>query len=115
MQKELERQVAELYQDEREQKYNSNDFYKLFCHIYQNQLFYQTYFKLEHPGSTGALGVAEYDTRQAAAYYGDRYIDYHIEFFRHGLNAIIKKWLHNGCRETPQQMAEVLRAEYGPK
>ena len=42
----------------------------------------------------------------------DRSIKYHIEFFRNGLNAIIKLWLAGGCQETPEEMAEVLKAEY---
>ena len=42
----------------------------------------------------------------------DGNIKYHIEFFRNGLNAIIKLWLAGGCQETPEEMAEVLKAEY---
>lgn len=42
----------------------------------------------------------------------DRSIKYHIEFFRNGLHAIIKLWLAGGCQETPEEMAEVLKAEY---
>lgn len=39
-------------------------------------------------------------------------LKYHIEFFRNGLNAIIKIWLAGGCKETPEEMAEVLHQEY---
>ncbi len=39
-------------------------------------------------------------------------IKYHIEFFRNGLNAIIKLWLAGGCKESPEEMAEVLKQEY---
>ena len=39
-------------------------------------------------------------------------IKYHIEFFRNGLNAIIKLWLAEGCQESPAEMAEVLKQEY---
>lgn len=37
---------------------------------------------------------------------------YHIEFFRNGLNAIIRLWLAGGCAESPEEMAEVLKQEY---
>lgn len=37
---------------------------------------------------------------------------YHIEFFRNGLNAIIRLWLAGGCKESPEEMAEVLKMEY---
>lgn len=37
---------------------------------------------------------------------------YHITFFKIGLNAIIKRWLNGGCRETPEEMNEIIRSEY---
>ena len=50
VQKNLEAEVFDLYREERERKYNSNDFLKLFRHIRENQLFYKTYFKLGMEG-----------------------------------------------------------------
>ena len=35
-----------------------------------------------------------------------------IEFFKSGFNAIIKKWLSNGCKETPEEMENILKSEY---
>ena len=112
VQKKLEEEVAQLYREEREQKYNSNDFLKLFRHIYENQIFYQTYFKL---GIDGRFQITEYDIHQAAAYYDKQHIEYHIEFFRNGLNAVIKKWLQNGCQETPEEICSIISAEYTSK
>ncbi len=112
VQKNLEAEVFDLYREERERKYNSNDFLKLFRHIRENQLFYKTYFKL---GMDGRFQITEYDVGQAARFYDSNYIEYHMEFFRNGLNAIIRMWLKNGCRETPEEMESILRAEYMPK
>lgn len=112
VQKTLEEEVFGLYQEEREQKYNSNDFLKLFRHIQENQLFYKTYFKL---GMDGRFQITEYDVHQAAAYYDNRHIEYHMEFFRSGLNAIIKMWLQNGCQESPEEICSIIIAEYAPK
>ena len=112
VQKRLEEEVIGLYQEERERQYNSNNFLKLFCHIKENQIFYKTYFKL---GVDGRFQLFEYDIHQAAAYYENQYIEYHIEFFRNGLNAIIKKWLQNDCRETPEEIAKIISAEYQAK
>jgi hypothetical protein len=42
-------------------------------------------------------------------------MEYHIAFFESGLNAIIGKWLEGGCRETPEEMAEIVISEYAPK
>ena len=109
VQKTLEAEVAELYREEREKNYNSNDFLKLFRHIKENQIFYQTYFKL---GLDGKYQITEYDVQQAAAYFDNRFIEYHMEFFRNGLNAILKMWLRNGCRESPEEIASIIKAEY---
>lgn len=81
----------------------------MFTHIKENQLFYKTYFKLCYDEKHL---VSIYDTRRAAKEHIDSNIQYHIEFFRNGLNAIIKLWLAGGCRETPEEMAEVLKQEY---
>ena len=89
---ELEHEVFLLYQDERMNKYNSHDFLKLFKHIKENQIFYRTYFKLNKDQN---FIVREYDNNLAKNFFNDRFIDYHMEFFKAGLNAIIKKWLNN--------------------
>jgi len=82
---------------------------KLFAHIKENQIFYSTYFKLCYD-ETHKISV--YDPKRAEAERIDQNINYHIEFFRSGLNAIIKMWLENGCRESPEEMAEILKSEY---
>ncbi len=82
---------------------------KMFTHIKDNQLFYKTYFKLCYDDRHL---VSIYDTRRAEAEHIDRNLKYHIEFFRNGLNAIIKMWLAGGCQESPEEMAEVLKQEY---
>lgn len=109
VQKRLEEQVAGLYQEEREQNCDSYDYLKLLRHVKENQLFYKSYFKL---GLDGRFQLTEYNTQMAAVYYDDQYIEYHIEFFRNGFNAVIKKWLQNGCRETPEEILSVIVSEY---
>lgn len=105
----LEKDVFELYEDQRKHKYNNNDFLKLFKHMKENQIFYKTYFKL---GFDRSFIITEYDYDLAATYYNKDNIDYHIEFFRAGFNAIIKKWLYSGCVESPEEMFEILKLEY---
>ena len=110
--KDLEDNVFALYQEERQTKYNSNNFLKLFKHIKENQIFYQTYFKLNK--DTNFI-ITEYDTNLAKSIFKDKYIDYHMEFFRAGLTAIIKKWLKNGCQESPEEIDLILKEEYKNK
>ena len=93
-------------------KQDYNGYLNLFKHIKENQIFYKTYFKLEDISITP---VTQYNVEMAKKYYNDEYIDYHIEFFRAGLNAIIKKWLNNGCKETPEEMSDILLTEYKNK
>ncbi len=82
---------------------------KMFKHIKENQLFYKTYFKLCYDDK---FLVSIYDTKRAEKEHINSNLKYHIEFFRNGLNAIIKLWLASGCKESPEEMAEVLKQEY---
>ena len=105
----LEQEVSRLYEKETTQQFNSNDYLKLFRHIKDNQLFYRTYFKL---GYDNQFKIRYYDVHQAQRHFDNQYIDYHIEFFKSGLNAIIKMWLAGGCKETPEEMEGIINSEY---
>lgn len=107
----LEEQLKEVYKDEHRKQENSNDFLKLFKHIKNNQLFYKTYFKLE-PQS---IPMYQYDINLSKLLYNDEFIDYHIEFFKAGLNAVIKKWLDNNCNESPEEIMHIIETEYKNK
>ena len=39
-------------------------------------------------------------------------IEYHMEFFKSGITKIIKLWLQNGCKESPEDMYEIIKSEY---
>ena len=93
-------------------KHNFEGYINMFKNIKENQIFYRTYFKLEAISKTPATF---FDKTLAEKYYNNKYIDYHIEFFRAGLNAIITKWLNSGCKETPEEMAKIIISEYQNK
>lgn len=38
---------------------------------------------------------------------------YHLHFFTAGMGALIAHWLAAGCEETPAQLVEILKREYG--
>ena len=59
--------------------------------------------------------IKKYDTKLAKEIYNDKYIDYHIEFFKAGLNAIVRKWLENECKENPEEINQILKDEYKNK
>ena len=93
-------------------KQNPSGYLNLFKYIKDNQIFFKTYFKLE---SISMTPINQYNIDLATKLYNNEYIDYHIEFFRAGLNAIIKKWLNNNCSETPEEMVDIITSEYKNK
>lgn len=107
--KNLEEEVALLYNDEISNNYNSNDFLKLFRHIKDNPLFYKTYFKL---GFDNEYKIFQYDTNLSKEHFNDKFINYHIEFFKSGLNSVIKLWLENDCKESPEEINSIIQSEY---
>lgn len=109
VQKSMEEEVLNLCCEEMEKGQASDAFLTLFRHIKAHPAFYRTYFKLNVGGK---FRFAAYDMEQAMSRYGNQYIDYHIEFFGNGLNAVIKKWMENDCRETPEEIFSIIQAEY---
>lgn len=104
----LREQVDDLYMEEITQGFNSNDYGKLLRHISENQLFYKTCFKL----GIGEISIDRYDTEDAEKYFQNKNIMYHMEFFRGGFNRIVKIWLDGGCKESPEEIADVIHTEY---
>lgn len=105
----LEADLAELYREEIAAGVNTHDYLKLFRHIRANQIFYCTYFKL---GYDNNYKILMYDTDLAQRHFQNRFIRYHMEFFKSGLTSIIKLWLEGGCAETPEEMFEIVKSEY---
>ena len=105
----LEASLGELYKEEITAGVNSNDYLKLFRHIQANQIFYRTYFKL---GYDNRYKIVAYDMDLARKYFKNQFIDYHMAFFKSGLTSIIKMWLQNGCRETPEEIFAIVQSEY---
>lgn len=108
LRKNLEKEFSQMFQDDEGNRERTGAL-KMFTHIKENQLFYKTYFKL---GYDQANQILIYDTVRAQKDFDNKHIRYHIEFFRNGINAIIKMWLDGGCVESPQEMADILRQEY---
>ncbi len=103
----LENDVQELYEND---TYNNcgNDYLKLFRHIKDNRQFYITYFKLGYDNKQ----VIDISILKENIYAPTDNIDYHIEFHKAGINAIIKKWLNNGCKESPEEIVKIIKDEY---
>ncbi|WP_242992749.1 MULTISPECIES: TetR-like C-terminal domain-containing protein [Coprococcus] len=70
---------------------------------------FNTYFKL---GFDDNYKIVQFDHKLAEQHFGNKYIEYHCEFFRATITSIIKMWLKNGCKESPAEMADIIRQEY---
>ena len=99
-------------QHSKNSKQDHQGYINMFTEIKENQIFFKTYFKLEAISKSPAN---IFNKELAGKYYDNKHIDYHIEFFRAGLNAVIQKWLDSNCKESPEEMAEILRSEYQNK
>lgn len=84
---------------------------QMFRHIKENQQSYLVYFKLCHDQNHRAL---MHGVTQAQREFGEHmeYIDYHVEFFRSGINAVIRRWIQGGCAESAEEMTEIIKQEY---
>ena len=105
----LEQNMSVLYNHELTEKFNSHDYLKLFRHIQENQDLYRTYFKL---GYDNNYQIIRYDTNLAEKHFQNQFVEYHMEFFRGGLTKLIKLWLQNGCRESPEELSDIIKSEY---
>lgn len=104
----LHEEVMALYHDEIKGNKKS-DYIKLFCHIRDNQSMYRTYFRLENDKNNSRWF---YNKQLEGEFFADDKIDYHVEFFRNGFNALIKMWLFNGCPESPEELEAIIEREY---
>lgn len=73
------------------------------------QIFFKTYFKL---GYDNNYKIIKYDVNLAQEYFQNKYIEYHMEFFKSGITQIIKLWLQNGCKESPEDIFDIIKSEY---
>ena len=100
---------CEDYNDKIKMRGEFSDFLNLFYHIRDNKALYRAYFKF---GEGFTAKDMRYDIGDAKKYFNNEYIDYHIEFFYNGLNAVIKKWLEKDCEESPEEIEKIIKSEY---
>lgn len=105
----LEEDVKRLLGQEVIQSCDKSDFLQLFMHIRDNRDRYMCYFKLCYTERDFNF----YDLCCPDSEFIDiDNIAYHITFFKSGFNAIVKQWLDNNCKESPQEMCDILLREY---
>lgn len=106
--------ILEIYKEEAIKREHSYNYLKLFKHIKENQIYYRTLFKLNF--DFREYYQSDLDEKEALKYFGTlKNIEYHKEFFKAGLSAVIRKWLQEGCKESPEEINEILETEYKGK
>ena len=56
------------------------------------------------------------DYEEFEKYYGNKkHVKYHVTFFKYGFNAVIRRWLHYGCIESPEEIRDIIISEYNRK
>lgn len=112
----LAREIVAVLQERTEQAYHRGEagpeekelVLPILQDIYTHQLYYKTCYKL----GVDNIQLKPYALEHAREQFDDKYIKYHLEFFRAGFNRIIQIWLDGGCQETPEEMNEILKVEY---
>lgn len=82
---------------------------EFFDFVKENQKLFKHFFKL---GYAEKIETREYNKQLAEEIFASKHMDYHIEFFKYGFSAVLKKWIYGGCVETAEEMTEILRSEY---
>ena len=106
----LENEVRHLYQQDVQKGYD-DAYLRLFRHVRNNQPLYRVYFRLGRDRDF-RLEDFGYDGDLFRQHFHNEDVEYHVEFFRSGLNAILKRWLLEGCQRPPEEMERILRSEY---
>lgn len=81
-------------------------------HIQEHSVFYHTY--LSESSSNMLMNNMELlRTRITKPLFdklgvSERYGIYYFDFFKSGLITVLRRWLNDGCPETPRQMADII-------
>ena len=89
-------------------------FERLARYVSEHRSFYRIYLKKNRDGSMEDGFQAIWETRLkprflAAGITDERRMLYYFHYVRTGMTTILHLWLEDGCRETPEEIANILR------
>jgi AcrR family transcriptional regulator len=115
----LIKELQEIWKPKNIEDLSTDDmFVGFFKYIFEHKNFYKAFLQSHTPSFTASIMMKKQSqllrevSSQKGFYYNDAEIEYHLNFFGGGLKAICGRWIANGCRETPEQMAKILSNEY---
>jgi len=109
--------IAKVFYDfekEEHKPFNYNRYVELLYYIQKNRSFYQIY--LNDPSGKNSINIHMTESGRKLLEEKDFYegaaqrnvMEYRLEYYRAGLNAIIRRWLNLGCPETPEELAAII-------
>jgi hypothetical protein len=99
---------------------NSDSLIRLFQFVKDHQDFYKTYFNridIKHANEMALTEYFKFDENnccKSKTFFPDG-IAYRREFFKAGLNAILRLWLNTGCLDEPTMLAQIIQKEYSER
>ncbi|MGN1201130.1 MAG: TetR/AcrR family transcriptional regulator [Candidatus Caccovivens sp.] len=112
----ISHQITEIFKNS---DFQDEIFEKMFEFVKENADFYRAYLKSNQALSFVERNMFKYFrnrfktiSSQKSFFYTDQEIEYHMCFFGAGLRSICERWLCNGCKESPQVMANIIKTEY---
>lgn len=97
-------------------KWTNEIFVELFEFLYENRDFYRSYLCaneqmfMEVSDFKNFVGALNDNCNNLGFDETERI--YHMAFFAGGIKALVKSWISSGCKETPEQLAQILKNEY---
>lgn len=89
-------------------EHHASKIFSVLQDVYFNQIQYKAYVKLFTDKRHKSTLLDELLNEEKL---GTR-VTYHILFFKAGFTAILTKWLFDGCKESPEEILEIIRSEY---
>lgn len=96
-------------------KYDNETFEKMFEFVKKNKYFYKSFLNIPYTSIAEIKARDKILNNVKASYIepiDDINLYYRAHFFGAGIKEICKLWLDRDCKESPKQMAELLKEEY---
>lgn len=111
---ELSKKMMKIFNPQ--QKWDKQVFEKMFDFLYENRIFYKSYLTTNEQTFMEQSDFVNYidivNRNIVNNKYNQNEVIYHMAFFAGGIKAMSKSWIMGNCKETPQQMSEILMNEY---
>ena len=100
----IERAVTELLSSKWNGSPDSDYYTEFFRFVSENRQVFSAYYR---------LGLHDkFIYKAAAASFSSGTVDYSAVFYSGGHNHVTQRWLENGCKESPEEMARIMNSKY---